>query len=485
MSFDFDSYFMQLDPLNSWTVKRLTGGLVNLTVRATKNKYAGRENETASQPGQLEGCQSLILKYAPPFVASVGEAAPFDQIRQNVEKNALALFSAPDGPLLSMLTETSVRVPSLVFHDEKSHILVLEDLGALPPLSDLLSISWLSSHYPEWPSLSGSYFLEDRSLCLSAGAKFGQFFAILHDKGTLNSIKSYGCDPNLARFKNNSMREVVRDAAVSTMRRYLVQFNCVEAEKLSHAIEEDFERQEEWDGERCFSVGDLWPGGILIENLALQPSRGTHSSELPKLPKLGVIDFEFSGPGRGVNGDMAQLLAHLHLYYIAWGNCGDRFKPFQAGVLSFIEGLCSSYATYSRSLGAPWQLHTPDSSSPGSLRKPFQVSFPPSVSSHAAQIFRSSLLLHGREMVNNAVENDWSKYSIDTRGDVTDTTGKTANDNGSGLTERMVNTGIRCLRLAGNDIESFVEADNWEQVCSSSESSIIARLFVVDSSPLA
>lgn len=82
MSFDFDSYFMQLDPLNSWTVKRLTGGLVNLTVRATKNKYAGRENETASQPGQLEGCQSLILKYAPPFVASVGEAAPFDQIRQ-------------------------------------------------------------------------------------------------------------------------------------------------------------------------------------------------------------------------------------------------------------------------------------------------------------------------------------------------------------------------------------------------------------------
>lgn len=384
-----------------------------------------------------------------------------------------------------MLTETSVRVPSLVFHDEESHILVLEDLGTLPPLSDLLSISWLSSHYPGWPSLYGSCFLEDCSLCLSTGEKFGQFLAILHAKGTLNSIKSYGCDPNFARFENNSMREVVRDAAVSTVRRYLAQFNCEEAEKLSHVIEEDFERQEEWDGERCFSVGDLWPGGILIENLSLQTFRDTHGSELPKLPKLGVIDFEFSGPGRGVNGDMAQLLAHLHLYYIAWGYCGDRFKSFQAGVLSFIEGLCSSYATYSRSLGAPWQLHTADSSTPVSLQKPFQASLPPSASSHAAQIFRSSLLLHGREMVNNAVENDWSKYSTDTRSGVTTTTDKTANDNSSGLTERMVNTGIRCLRLAGNNIESFVEADNWEQVCSSSESSIIARLFVVVGSPLA
>ncbi|GBF66548.1 hypothetical protein TMEN_9268 [Trichophyton mentagrophytes] len=485
MSFDFDSYFKQLDPPNSWTIKRLTGGLVNLTVRATKDKYTGEENEAAGQPSPFEGCQSLILKYAPPFVASVGEAAPFDQIRQNVEKNALALFSAPDGPLLSMLLKTSVQVPSLIFHDEESNILVLEDLGTLPPLSDLLSISWLSSHYPEWPSLSGSYFLEDRSLCLSIGERFGQFFAILHAKGTLNLIKSYGCDPNLARFENNSMRQIVRDAAVSTMRQYLVQFNCIEAEKLSHAIEEDFERQEEWDGERCFSIGDLWPGGILIENLSLQPSRDTHGSVLPKLPKLGVIDFEFSGPGRGVNGDMAQLLAHLHLYCIAWGNCGDRFKPFQAGILSFIEGLCSSYATYSRSLGAPWQLHTPYCSSPGSLRKPFQASLPPPASSHAAQIFRSSLLLHGREMVNNAVENDWSKYSIDTRSGVTVTMGKTATNNGCGLTERMVNTGVRCLRLAGNNIECFVEADNWEQVCSSSESSIIARLFVVDSSPLA
>lgn len=93
MSFDFDSYFKKLDPLNSWTIKRLTGGLVNLTVRAMKDKYAGGENEAAGQPSSFEGHQSLILKYAPPFVASVGEAAPFDQIRQVRLYSSAPLYS--------------------------------------------------------------------------------------------------------------------------------------------------------------------------------------------------------------------------------------------------------------------------------------------------------------------------------------------------------------------------------------------------------
>ncbi|EFR03082.1 hypothetical protein MGYG_06079 [Nannizzia gypsea CBS 118893] len=484
MSFDFDSYFKRLDPLNRWTVERLTGGLVNLTVRATKNRTGSDENEGFNKPGRFKGYQSLILKYAPPFVASVGETAPFDQIRQNVEKNALTLFSEPDGPLVSILTETSIRVPSLVFHDVESNVLVLEDLGLLPPLSDLLSISWIPSRYPGWPSLSGSYFLEDCSLCLSIGEEFGHFFASIHSRKTLDLIKSYGCDPKLTQFENGSMKEVVREAAVSTMRQHLVQFDCSEAEKLSQAVEEDFERLEVWDGEQCFNVGDLWPGGVLIEDLPLRLLGDKRTREPPKLPKLGVIDFEFSGPGRGVNGDMAQLLAHLHLYHLAWDNCGERFKPIQDGVLSLIEGICSSYARHSRSIGAPWQLYPSGSSCSESPRKPLQTSLPPPASSHAAQMFRSSLILHGREMVNNAVEVDWSKYCMKEPGNDTDITDKGTNNKGSGLTERMINTGVQCLQLAGNSIESFVEADNWGQVCSSGESSMIASLFIIDRSPL-
>ncbi|KAM5432822.1 hypothetical protein McanMca71_003785 [Microsporum canis] len=474
MSFDFDSYFKQLDPQNTWTVKRLTGGLVNLTVRASKSQNEESLYVAAGKAGRFGNSQSLILKYAPPFVASVGEAAPFDQARQNVEKNALALFSEPDGPLVPILKKTSVRVPGLVYHDEELHILVLEDLGTLPPLSDLLSISWLSSHLPAWPSLPGNYILEDHHLCLSIGKTFGQFFADLHAEGTLNLIKPHGTDPKLTRFDNSSMKEVVRRAAVSTMKPYLGQFNCADAEKLGQVVEEDFDREAVWDGEQCFNVGDLWPGGILIES----------SPAAAKFPKLGVIDFEFSGPGRGVNGDMAQLLAHLHLYYIAWGYCGEQFTTIQDGILALIEGLCSSYSRHSRSAGAAWQLYTAHPPGSGDRKMQLESSSPPPASSHAGRVFRSSLLLHGREIINNTVENDWSKYCTDASSGDTGDKSKGTDSKGSCLTQKMADTGIRCLQLAGNTIEEFVKVDNWKQVCSSRESSMIASLFIIDRNPL-
>ncbi|KAF3484094.1 uncharacterized protein GIQ15_03418 [Arthroderma uncinatum] len=458
MSLDFDSYFRKLDPQNTWIVKRLTGGLVNVTVRAVRDD-ANKQNTAADKPGPFGKHQSLILKYAPPFVASVGEGAPFDQIRQIVEKNALTLFSEPDGPLKLMTSKASVRVPGLISHDEEHHILVLEDLGTLPPLSDHLSASWLPSQSSTWPSLTGTLLLENHKLCLCIGEKLGEFFADFHAEETLNSIKSYGNDPTMTWFENGSMKEVVREAAVSTIRRYLCQFNCVESEELSKIVEEDFERQEVFDGEQCFNVGDLWPGGILI---GLPSKTSQDLTAVVEENNIGVIDFEFSGLGRGVNGDMAQLLAHLHLYSIAWGNCGEQFKPIHKGVLALAEGLCSSYTRHSYSAKAPWQLYS--------------ASLQPPASSHAAGIFRSALILHGREVINNAVENDWSSYCIKTFDDSQRADGKDTN-----LTRKMVDTGVSCLQMAGRTIEEFVQADNWKRVCCSKESSMIARLFNVGS----
>ncbi|KAK2879540.1 hypothetical protein FQN49_000780 [Arthroderma sp. PD_2] len=480
MSFNFDSYFKQLDPHNTWLVNRLTGGLVNFTVRATRVENEPKNNTSVDEPGRFGKHQSLILKYAPPFVASVGEAAPFDQIRQSVEKNALALFSEPEGPLVPILSSTSVRVPGLIYHDEESHILILEDLGTLPPLSDHLSTSWLSSQSPTWPSLTGNLLLEDNHLCLSIGEKLGQFFADLHSQETLDLIESCGNDPKLIRFENESSKEVVREAAVLTIRRYLRQFNCVESNELSRIVEEDFEREEGLNGERCFNVGDLWTGGILIEALPSKPSQGSITSAVAKGPKLGVIDFEFSGPGRGVNGDMAQLLAHLHLNSIAWGNCAEQFKPIQTGILALVEGICSSYSKHSRSAEAPWQLYSADSSRSDHPQTLLQPSLPPPASSHAACIFRSALILHGREVVNNAVENDWSSYCTNSIKFDTGIGSQAVDRKDSDLVQKMVDTGVSCLQLAGTTIEEFVQADNWKRVCSSKESSMIARLFIVD-----
>jgi hypothetical protein len=73
MLFDFKSFLSKIDPSQKYEFQSLTGGLVNLTVRATKVSPFG---------GIFPKRNTLILKYAPPFVAALGESAPFSQDRQ-------------------------------------------------------------------------------------------------------------------------------------------------------------------------------------------------------------------------------------------------------------------------------------------------------------------------------------------------------------------------------------------------------------------
>jgi hypothetical protein len=77
MLFAFKAFLANIDPVQKYEVQALTGGLVNVTVRATKPLGFG---ESASSLFPTHN--SLILKYAPPFVATIGESAPFSQDRQ-------------------------------------------------------------------------------------------------------------------------------------------------------------------------------------------------------------------------------------------------------------------------------------------------------------------------------------------------------------------------------------------------------------------
>jgi hypothetical protein len=76
MLFDFAAYLLKLDPSQFYTISELSGGLINVTVRALKT------NTDNADSGAFPKHKSLILKYAPPFVAAVGESAPFSQFRQ-------------------------------------------------------------------------------------------------------------------------------------------------------------------------------------------------------------------------------------------------------------------------------------------------------------------------------------------------------------------------------------------------------------------
>ncbi|KAK2736225.1 hypothetical protein FQN55_001757, partial [Onygenales sp. PD_40] len=89
MSFNFDAYFRQHAPSEIWSIQPLTGGIVNFTVRAVRSRIdplATSPHDTDPAPrgpsGRFSEHESLVLKYAPPYVALVGEQAPFDRVRQ-------------------------------------------------------------------------------------------------------------------------------------------------------------------------------------------------------------------------------------------------------------------------------------------------------------------------------------------------------------------------------------------------------------------
>jgi len=80
-TFDFAAYLGRIDPAQRYAVHRLTGGVVNVTVRARKlDTIAG---------GRFPGHESIVIKYAPPYIAGVGEEAAMSQQRQVCIPNQL------------------------------------------------------------------------------------------------------------------------------------------------------------------------------------------------------------------------------------------------------------------------------------------------------------------------------------------------------------------------------------------------------------
>lgn len=76
LTFDFTPALIALDPHHRYTATPLSGGLVNITVRIHISSTT-EEHECA-----FAHANSVIAKYAPAYVAALGERAPFSQYRQ-------------------------------------------------------------------------------------------------------------------------------------------------------------------------------------------------------------------------------------------------------------------------------------------------------------------------------------------------------------------------------------------------------------------
>lgn len=264
-SFDFKLYLKEIDPTEEYDITTLTGGLINLTVRATK---------TAAGSGVFPDHRSIVLKHAPPFVASIGESAPFSPFRQVVEGLALKFLAESDDIRTGCL-EAGVSVPTLLHEDHNRHVIAISDLG-----DDLCTVDQeIAETTPSDARL--------------VGERVGRWMGVLH---------SLPMSPKtLQMFENKETTALIGREVVDRMKEALEIFgvDVEESKRLCDLMRGQVEMQA---GKTAFCLGDFWTGSILTDR------RG----------KLGIVDWEFAGGGR-VLQDMGQIgaptanIMYLHI----------------------------------------------------------------------------------------------------------------------------------------------------------------------------
>ena len=83
-SFDVNVYLKHFGIAPS-RIDPLAGGVVNETYRVGIDQCLPPPLVTPMRPSWCIGQDTVILKYAPPFIARVGPEAPFDVRRQQIE----------------------------------------------------------------------------------------------------------------------------------------------------------------------------------------------------------------------------------------------------------------------------------------------------------------------------------------------------------------------------------------------------------------
>lgn len=109
---------------------------------------------------------------------------------------------------------SSVKVPTLLYHDVDGHVLVMSDLGSLPNLSEVFSdLGGYSPAIvpPELKRHSQSDIITDSPMFFDTiGTRFGSFFARLRSPKSLLALlddKERGSDfltnPEIGNFASN------------------------------------------------------------------------------------------------------------------------------------------------------------------------------------------------------------------------------------------------------------------------------------------
>lgn len=424
---DYPAYLASLYPNTTWEINRLTGGLVNSTVRATKTSGTAEYD-------------SLILKHARPYIEIAGPDWQFSTERQvrlrpvirplemetidrhdtNANKRILQTVEAAvlsmwaEHGLLSELKKTTPpwTVPRLIRHDRgnestlklsgsdmEASVLVLADLGSLVNIVEFLK------------TVSKTPGIASEAQVATIGTTVGQSFALTHAQSTLDVIKSNAA---VAKILTHSMASgVVYQAAIEPVQERLK--GRPKAEKLFNRVSAEY-LTPKYATRKCFSLGDFTPGTILLQS----PKPGSDLTP-------AIVDWEFAqANGHGVNGDIAQFLASIRCDLLAGGDDAELF----ALMSQFTSAFCSGYREAAK-------IHVRKDAIDENL-----------------QIMRSSFILIGREIINQA----FNLYK----------------DNNH--LEEMLTLGEWYIDTAGDDAEEFLH--NWQEV-EKENSRIVYSLFMI------
>lgn len=417
MSFDFQDYLARHNPEHTYLISELVGGFVNVTVRAICTDCV-QESPTRSEN------DTMVLKYAPPYVAGRGEGAPMTQWRQTVEARALELVHRLP------LECYKIKAPQVLKHDVEEHVLAITDLGNLPNLQELFFELGGYTNFRGPPrtfptQLTGS--ASERAFFSAVGSRLGEFFALLHSPETLQLVASTP-DLGLDYLANPDIETAVVKITAQAREDQLMQFPDLlnpDHERLFQAIREDQARPLA-DDEKSLVLGDCWPAAVLVGS-------ETQTSE----PEIGIIDWEFAKIGRGLHGDIAQLLAHFELFRIAAEHQG---KSAYVGIIdTMVQHLMESYARESARLQAQW---TQDQQ-----RYMYYT------------VLRSSLLSQACEMVNCAF---WKVWHCEDRACVLDDGAHMTTPSDCVLIKKMIARAIAYLVFAQMTTADFAESRNWQ-----------------------
>lgn len=319
-----------------------------------------------------------------------------------------------------------VLVPQLISMDVKNHVLIMHDLGIGGTLPDALEC-FRTTH-----SLLLEVIIDTAaSHFLAVGVDLGNQFALLHSPPC--KVCLMGMDYNAKAPNTSQGMDLMRRIKVATIEKSLRMFDVLDSQELERRAAADFDARFDKEFE-VFAFGDATLNSILIDGPVFADNR------------KGLIDWEWSGWGRGINGDMAQLFAEMLLYLTA----PRPTQAMQSVIQALMAGMADGYRSSSRRQGSTLAMaKTRTMNEFGGNRR----RLPPKI----ARALRSLYIACGRELIYLALnlprrclccqpedtkDCEWVKNTID--------------------------LGATCLRVAGRNEHEFQSAKNWKDVTDTS-----------------